>query len=112
MTREDVQDLQRRAAAWAGIGGPKQQLIQRQADAAYQLSLDFFRLAVGGDFPRWLSQHSGVNRETCRRRYKLGIAREVERERGQSRRRNQSGLLSEQRERETTPVPELGWDEA
>ncbi|GGO32650.1 hypothetical protein [Deinococcus humi] len=31
---------------------------------------------------------------------------------GQPRRRNQSGLLSEQRERETIPVPELAWDEA
>ncbi|QLG11750.1 hypothetical protein HLB42_21600 (plasmid) [Deinococcus sp. D7000] len=110
VTRADVADLQRRATEWPMIGGPEQQRIQAQADAAYQLSLVFFRLAIGGDFPRWLSQHSGVNRETCRVRYKLGVAREVDRERGVTRRRNQSGLLTEQRERETTPVPELSWE--
>jgi hypothetical protein len=104
---EDIQELQRRAGDWGQSGGPGRAGIHHQADAAYKLSLDFFRLAIGGDFPRWLSIHSSVPHKTCHRRYKAGIARAA----GAKPNRNLSGLLAEQREREQTPVPELDWGE-
>lgn len=104
---QDVQALQRRAAEWGQIGGVGRTGIHAQADAAYQLSLDFRRFAIGGDFTRWLSRHSGVPRATCHRRYKAGLARAA----GSKANRNQRGLLEEQREREQTPGPELNWGE-
>ncbi|MFB9991242.1 hypothetical protein ACFFLM_04515 [Deinococcus oregonensis] len=103
----DIQELQRRAEGWGKLGAPGRSGHPLQADQAYKLSLDFFRLAIGGDFPRWLSLHSGISRATCQRRYKAGIARAA----GSKPNRNLSGLLAEQRERETTPLPELNWDQ-
>ncbi len=101
---EDIQALQKRADRWALVGGPGRSGLQRQAREAFELYLDFMRHAIGGDFPRWLSQHSGVNRETCRRRLKAGRALAA----GSKVNRNQSGLLAEQRERETRPSPAQG----
>lgn len=104
---QDIQALQRRAADWSRIGGIGRAAVHAQADAAYQLSLDFRRFAIGGDFVRWLSRHSGVNYATCFRRYKAGQARAA----GSKANRNQRGLMQEQRERKQTPVPEINWDE-
>ena len=104
---QDRENLQRRAEAWASIGGPGRAGLHKQARAAYQLYLDFTSHAIGGDFPRWLSVHSGVPHKTCYRRLKAGQALAV----GVKTNRNQSGLLSELRERETTPQPStLDWD--
>lgn len=105
---QDIRTLQDRAAAWGKIGGVGRAGIHAQADAAYQLSLDFYRLAIGQDFVRWLSQQSGVPYTTCFRRYKAGIARAA----GSKKNRNLRGLLAEQRERELTPAPSnINWEE-
>lgn len=104
----DHKALRERAKNWATIGGIGRAAIHAQADAAYQLSLDFFRMAAGQDFPRWLSIHSDVPYATCFRRYKAGIARAA----GSKPNRNLSGLLAEQRERELTPAPSsINWEE-
>lgn len=102
----DIRTLQDRAVAWGKIGGVGRAGIHAQADAAYQLSLDYYRMAIGQDYTRWLSVHSGVPRATCHRRYKAGIARAA----GSKSNRNLSGLLTEQREREQTPMPSsINW---
>ena len=107
VTVADTEALQRRAAEWGRQGGPGRAGIHAQADSAYLMSLDFFRLGLGGDFARWLSVHSGQPLTTCWRRYKAGIARAAK----VPANRNQSGLLAELRERETTPIPDLAWDD-
>ncbi len=104
---QDVRELERRAGEWSKTGGLGRAAMHLQADQAYLLSLDYTRLAVGQDFPRWLSLHSGAAYSTCYRRYKAGIARAA----GSKPNRNLSGLLAEQREREQTPGPELDWGE-
>lgn len=86
--------LQKRAEDWGQIGGTPQQRIDRQAREAVRLYVDVARHALTGDFPRWLSRHSGMNRETCRQRLLAGIALELNLPP-----RNQSGLLAEMRER-------------
>lgn len=106
---QDLQALRDRAAKWGEIGGIGRAAIHAQADAAYQLSLDFFRMnAAGADFPRWLSQQSDVAYSTCFRRYKAGIARAA----GSKKNRNLTGLLAEQRERElTSTASSINWNE-
>ncbi|MBZ9753195.1 hypothetical protein K7W42_20370 [Deinococcus sp. HMF7604] len=105
---EDLAALQRRAAAWAQVGGGGRAGVQARARAAYALYLDFLRHNVGGDFPRWLSTHSGAPQKTCWRALKAGRALAA----GSKANRNQSGLLAEQREREQTPVANpINWDE-
>ncbi|MFC4639818.1 hypothetical protein [Deinococcus hohokamensis] len=101
--------MQKRAEAWAHIGGPGREGVRRRAVAAFELSLDFLRAGVlGTNFPKWLSQHSGVPLATCKRYRKAGRAIAA----GSKPNRNQSGLLDEQREREQNPQPEsLDWDE-
>jgi len=106
---QDLQALRDRAAKWGEIGGIGRAATLAQADAAYQLALDFYRMNVAGqDFPRWLSQQSGVAYSTCYRRYKAGIARAA----GSKSNRNLTGLLAEQRERELTPSSSgINWEE-
>ncbi|WP_161883936.1 hypothetical protein [Deinococcus alpinitundrae] len=93
----DVLALEKRAHEWPRTGGIGRPGVEISARAAYALYLDFARHAVAGDFPRWLACHSGVNRETCRERFKAGCALAL----GVNPRWNQSGLLAELRERET-----------
>ncbi|MVN88620.1 hypothetical protein GO986_17940 [Deinococcus sp. HMF7620] len=82
--------------------------MQARARAAFALYLDILRHGLTLDFPRWLSQHSGIPRTTCQRYLKSGRALAT----GSKANRNQSGLLAEQREREQTPVVSpINWDE-
>ena len=103
----DVAALQKRAEGLAAAGGGGRAGVQARARLAYDLYLDCLRHGIALDFPRWLSQHSGIPRTTCRRHLKAGRALAG----GAPVNRNQSGLLAEQREREQTPGPEVNWDE-
>lgn len=94
--------LQKRAEEWGQIGGSAQARIDKQARQAYVLYLDFARHALAGDFPRWLSQHSGIPHLTCWKRLRAGTALEL----GLTN-RNQSGLLAEMRERKNTAQTEV-----
>jgi len=104
---QDMAELQHRAQEWANLGGVGRSGLARQAKAAYELYLDVLRTGQVGDFPRWLSRHSGMAYETCRRKLKAGqaLAAQVKPN------RNQSGLLAELRERETTPVEFQDWNQ-
>lgn len=102
----DIQELQARAAALTTIPGHGRARILAQARAAYALRLDFLRHGLSGDYSTWLSTHSGLPRTTCYQRWKAGRALAM----GSRPTRNQSGLLQEQRERETTPVDGADWD--
>ena len=82
--------LQKRAEEWGQIGGNARTRLDRQAREAYLLYLDFARHAVAGDFPRWLSQHSGIPHLTCWKRLRAGVALELGLRGG-----NQTGLLAE-----------------
>lgn len=109
---EFLLSLEKRAKEWAQIGGPRKERVLRQADEAYRLYLDFIEageeiLDLGLDFPSWLSKHSGYGRMTCWRSLKAGRARAT----GSKPNRNQSGLIQEMRERETTPRPDLDWND-
>lgn len=104
---QDILELQRRALAIASLPGHGRARIIAQARAAYALRLDFLRHGLHGDYSTWLSVHSGLPRTTCYERWKAGRALAM----GSKPSRNQSGLLQEQRERETTPVPEDDWNE-
>ncbi|MFC3834777.1 MULTISPECIES: hypothetical protein [Deinococcus] len=103
----DVTALEQRAAQLTHLPGHGRALIVAQARAAYALRLDFLRHGLPGDFTAWLSRHSGMAYTTCYRRWKAGRALAM----GSKPTRNQSGLLQEQRERETTPVAEIDWDD-
>lgn len=105
---QDIKALEVRASQWGKVGGVGRPGLHAQADAAYQLSLDFYRFALGQDFTRWLAKHSGVPYTTCYRRFKAGIARAA----GSKKNRNLTGLLAEQRERELTPTSSgINWEE-
>lgn len=100
--------LQARAQAWGQIGGPPRLRIPQQADFAYRLYLDFLECgALGLDFPRWLSRHSGYSYRACWKALKAGRARAT----GSGPNRNQAGLVAEIRERETTPTELPAWDD-
>lgn len=103
----DITALEQRAAQLSHLPGHGRSLIVAQARAAYTLRLDFLRHGIPGDFTTWLSRHSGLPRTTCYRRWKAGRALAM----GSKPTRNQSGLLQEQRERETTSVAEIDWDD-
>jgi hypothetical protein len=103
---QDIAELQRRAGTLAGVPGHGRARIVAQAQAAYALRLDFLRHGLPGDFSSWLSIHSGLPRTTCYARWKAGRALAM----GSKPSRNQSGLLQEQRERETTVVRGLDWE--
>lgn len=99
--RKDVQALENKAREWANVGGIGRTGLDKSARAAYDLWLDFTRHGIGGEFAVWLSAHSGASYDTCRRRLKVGMALNL----GINPRMNQSGLISELRERETLVLP-------
>ncbi|MCP2015633.1 hypothetical protein L1280_002801 [Deinococcus sp. HSC-46F16] len=107
VTAQDIAALERRAAELPRVPGVGRARVVALSRAAYALRLDFLRHGLTGDFTTWLSEKSGLARTTCYRYWKAGRALAA----GSKPTRNQSGLLAEQRERETTPVPDLDWDD-
>lgn len=106
-TPDDLAALEQRARDFASVTGKStKSRLENQARYAYALSLEFYEVGVfGADYVRWLSRHSGMPRQTCWRRVKVGRALSL----GMTGR--ESSVLTEQRRKEKTPRPELEWGE-